>query len=292
MSIMDALERAKRLRQTHQRAQDLQEPASIHAPAAVGRAEPIVERRARAERPPQHYEPLRVVDISAHACEQNRVLLTDEQLRAFPQASAAYRLLRSKLQQGVKRNGWFSLGVSSPTPDDGKTTTILNVALSIAREKQRTVCVIDLDMRNPSIFKYFGLPDVRSIAEYLQGDAKAEDVIVQTSVPNLVVAGTLNAVDGASEMLAGPRFEQLLEYIRDRWPDSIVLLDLPPVNVTDEALVVAPRVDAMLLVVSEGKTQRSDLERALGVLSDYRVAGVIINRSSDFHVAKYDNYSM
>ena len=64
---------------------------------------------------------------------------------------------------------------------------------------------------------------------------------MQTSVPNLVVAGTLNTVDGASEMLAGPRFEQLLEYIRDRWPDSIVLLDLPPVNVTDEALVVAPR---------------------------------------------------
>ncbi len=289
MSIMDALERAKRLR-LEQREQGLQAP--VPAPAAVGRPEPVVERKARADKPPVHYAPLRTVDISAEACEQNRVLLTDDQLRAFPQASAAYRLLRSKLQQGVKRNGWFSLGVSSPTPDDGKTTTILNVALSIAREKQRTVCVIDLDMRNPSIFKYFGVPDVRSIAEYLQGDASADDVIVQTSVPNLVVAGTLNAVDGASEILAGPRFEQLLEYIRDRWPDSIVLLDLPPVNITDEALVLAPRVDAMLLVVSEGKTQRSDLERALGVLSDFRVAGVIINRSSDFHVAKYDNYSM
>ena len=291
MSIMDALERAKRLRQ-EQRDQGLQVPASMPVQASVGRADPVVERRARADKPPVHYAPLRTVDISAAACEQNRVLLTDEQLRAFPQASAAYRLLRSKLQQGVKRNGWFSIGVSSPTPDDGKTTTILNVALSIAREKQRTVCVLDLDMRNPSIFRYFGLPDTRSIADYLQGDATAEDVIVQTSVPNLVVAGTANPVESASEMLAGPRFEQLLEYIRDRWPDGIVLLDLPPVNVTDEALVVAPRVDAMLLVVSEGKTQRSDLARALGVLSDFRVAGVIINRSSDFHVAKYDNYSM
>ena len=117
-------------------------------------------------------------------------------------------------------------------------------------------------------------------------------MLVQTSVPNLVLAGASSAVDGASEMLAGPRFEQLLEYIRDRWPDGIVLMDLPPVNVTDEALVVAPRVDAMLLVVSEGKTQRSDLARALGVLSDFRVAGVIINRSSDFHVAKYDHYTV
>ena len=51
-----------------------------------GRAEPVVERRARADEPPAHYEPLRIVEISADACEQNRVLLTDEQLRAFPQA--------------------------------------------------------------------------------------------------------------------------------------------------------------------------------------------------------------
>ena len=213
-------------------------------------------------------------------------------MRTFPQAAAAFRLLRSKLQQGVKRNGWFSLAVSSPTPDDGKTTTILNVALSIAREKQRTVCVLDLDMRNPSVCKYLGLTDVRPISEYFAGEARPEDVLVQTSVPNLVLAGGQQAIDGASEMLAGPRFGQLLEHVRDRWPDGVVIIDLPPVNVTDETLVVAPHVDAVLLVVSEGKTERKDLARALGALTDFSVAGVIINRSSDFHVAKYDHYTV
>jgi len=289
MSIMEALERAKRLRkEARQQEQDGREAATEPVPS--GRLEPLAAASPR--KPAKLYEPLPLVEISADACEQNRILLTDPQLRAFPQAAAAMRLLRSKLQQGVKRNGWSSLAVSSPTPDDGKTTTILNVALSIAREKQRTVCVLDLDMRNPSACRYLGLGDVRPISEYFTGDARPEDVLVQTSVPNLVLAGGRQAVDGASEMLAGPRFEQLLEYVHERWPDSVVIIDLPPVNVTDETLVVAPRVDAVLLVVSEGKTQRSDLERALGVLSDFKVAGVIINRSSDFHVAKYDHYTV
>ena len=289
MSIMEALERAKRLRKEAQR-QEQDGREAVTAPVPGVSAEPAAAPAVR--KPARQYEPLRVVDISADACDQNRILLTDAQLRAFPHAAAAFRLLRSKLQQGVKRNGWSTLAVSSPTPDDGKTTTILNVALSIAREKQRTVCVLDLDMRNPSACKYLGLTDVRPISDYFSGDARPEDVLVQTSVPNLVVAGGKQAVDGASEMLAGPRFEQLLEYARDRWPDGVVIIDLPPVNVTDETLVVAPRVDAVLLVVSEGKTERKDLERALGVLSDFRVAGVIINRASDFHVAKYDHYTV
>lgn len=289
MSIMDALERAKRLRKEAKQEQGGREV--VPAPAAqYSGSETVAAPPAR--KSTRQYEPLRVVEIAEEACSQNRILLTDPQLRAFPHAAAAFRLLRSKLQQGVKRNGWSTLAVSSPTPDDGKTTTILNVALSIAREKQRTVCVLDLDMRNPSVCKYLGLTDVQPISSYFDGDARAEDVLVQTSIPNLVLAGGQQAVDGASELLAGPRFEQLLEYVRDRWPDGVVIIDLPPVNVTDETLVVAPRVDAVLLVVSEGKTERKDLARALGVLSDFRVAGVIINRASDFHVAKYDHYTV
>ncbi len=89
-------------------------------------------------------------------------------------------------------------------------------------------------------------------------------MLFQTSVSHLVVAGNRNSVGGASEMLAGTRLEELLSHIRLRSPDAVVLIDLPPVNTTDEALVVAPRVDSVLIVVSEGKTQRQDLARTLG----------------------------
>ena len=98
-------------------------------------------------------------------------------------------------------------------------------------------------------------------------------------------------MDGASELLMGPRLEALLAHIRARSPDAIVIMDLPPVNVTDEALVVAPRLDAVLLVVSEGITPRDDLSRALSALSDFPIAGVIVNRSSEHHADYYDRYT-
>jgi Mrp family chromosome partitioning ATPase len=92
-------------------------------------------------------------------------------------------------------------------------------------------------------------------------------------------------------MLAGPRLEELLAHIRRRSPDACVLVDLPPVNVTDEALLVGPRVDAFLMVVSEGKTERKDLAQALSTLSEFTVLGVVVNRSSDSHTSAYSIYS-
>ncbi len=292
MSIMDALERAKRLRQEQVKDRATAPAERPAARTVEARADAVADLALTARRAALQLEPLQTVEISAAACEQNRILLTDQHLREYPQAAAAYRLLRGKVQQDLRRNKWFLLAVSSPTPDDGKTTTVLNLALSIAREKQRTVCVLDLDMRNPTVFKCLGVGQVRSVSEYLVGDARAEDVLVQASVPNLILAGAQGPVDGASEMLASPRFEELIGYIHLRWPDAVVLMDLPPVNVTDEALVVAPRVDATMLVVSQGKTQRNDLSRALATLKDFTYAGVIVNRSSDFHVTGYDRYTV
>ena len=291
MTIKDALDRAKLLMQARLREQRLEQAAQREALAASApRAEPH-PFVAEAPRPaPVHMAPLAMVDVSAAACEENRILLTEAQRRALPQADAAYRLLRSRVQQRLKRNNWSVLAIVSPGPNAGKTVTALNLALYIVREQQRPVYVLDLDMRNPSVCKYLGLTAVRPLPEYLAGDAAPEDVLFQTSVPGLIVAAARATVEGASEILAGPRLEGLLAHIRMRSPDALVIIDLPPVNVTDEALVVAPRVDALLVVTREGQTPRRDLERTLSTLSEYTVVGVIVNHSSDHQVMQYDTY--
>lgn len=289
MTIQEALERAKRLRQVR-----LQEQASN--PDSVASWAPAVaqgDSRAQAVQPPRpapapvHFEPLATVTVSEAACAENRILLTGEQLREFPQADAAFRLIRGKIRQRMQRGGWSTLAISSPRQNDGKTVTALNIACSFAREKQRPVYVIDLDMRNPSVGRYLGLADHRSITEFFTGEAEPADVLYQTSVPCLLVACARGRMEGASELLAGPRLEALLAHIRARSPDAIVVLDLPPINVTDEALVVAPRVDTLLVVVSEGSTQRDELSRALSALSEFPVAGVVVNRSSEHHADYY-----
>jgi Mrp family chromosome partitioning ATPase len=91
-------------------------------------------------------------------------------------------------------------------------------------------------------------------------------------------------------LLASTRLEELLQYVRGRSPGALVIIDLPPVLSTDEALVVAPRTDAMYLVVSEGVTRRDGLARSVDMLSDFTVAGIILNRSTEVLGADYYGY--
>jgi Mrp family chromosome partitioning ATPase len=200
-------------------------------------------------------------------------------------------LLRSRLQNRLKQNNWFSLAIASPSQSDGKTITSLNLAASIAREKLKPVYVLDLDMRNPSVCRFIGIGGIRPLPDYFLGLAKPEDVLVQTSFPNLVVGGALSPAQDASELLAGPRFRELLAHIRLRSPDAVVIVDLPPVNLTDEAILIAPLVDAFLIVVSEGMTERKLLAQALNTLGEFTITGVVINRSSDGHAVGYKHYA-
>jgi capsular exopolysaccharide synthesis family protein len=289
MTIADAIRRAKQLGQAR-----LQNEAAAESPRHRSEPPPQADSdRGSAWAMPEPaiaLAPLAQVMISDAACEKNQILVSEKQLREYPAADAAYRLLRSRLQNRLKQNNWFSVAIASPSQDDGKTITALNLAASIAREKQRPVYVIDLDMRNPSICRFLGITDIRPLPDFLTGQAKAEDVLAQTSHSNLIVAGALAPAENASELLAGPGIAQLIAHIRLRSPNSVVLLDCPPTNVTDEALLIGPRVDAFLMVVSEGRTERKNLSAALGALSEFTVAGIVLNRSSDSHVTAYGNY--
>lgn len=280
MTIEDAIRRAKILGQSRLQRQEAER---LHPPE---RTPPRPPRE-----PGLRFDPLGKVEISATACDLNNILLSDSKLREFPAADAAFRLLRSRLANRVKRNNWFSLAVVSPTQGDGKSVTAMNLAISVAREKQKPVYLIDLDMRNPSVCRFLGIRDIRPLPDYLLGQARPEEVLFETSFPNLHVAGALTATESASELLAGPKFSDLLAHIRLRSPDAAVIVDLPPVNVTDEALLVAPRVDAFLVVVSEGKTERAQLAKALGTLGEFTIAGVVVNKSSESQTAGYEHYT-
>lgn len=282
MTIEDAIRRAKILGQSRLQRQEIEAPP------------PAAERNAA--RAPREmglrFDPLGKVEISATACDLNNVLLSDSKLREYPAADAAYRLLRSRLANRIKRNNWLSLAIASPTQGDGKSVTAVNLAISVAREKQKPVYLIDLDMRNPSVCRFLGIRDIRPLPEYLLGQARPEEVIFETSFPSLNVAAALTPTESASELLAGPRFSDLLAHIRLRSPDAAVIVDLPPVNVTDEALLVGPRVDAFLIVVSEGKTERTQLAKALSTLGEFTIAGVVVNKSSESQTAGYEHYTV
>jgi len=221
------------------------------------------------------------VDYDRKKCMAARVLIADgeEGRPANAAGAAAYRMLRTRILQRTRSNRWNTIGVTSPAPGDGKSLTALNLALAIAREGNSNVFLIDLDMRSPKMCQYLGAIPPVEIIDYFTGDAPPQDVLFSIGVDNLTLAGTLTRTDQASELLATGRVEELFEYIRGVAPEPLIIVDLPPLLSTDDAIIIAPKVDACLLVLSEGKSRRDGAAKALELLSDFKLAGIILNRS-------------
>lgn len=229
----------------------------------------------------QPQNPIRphALEVDVDACRENRLLLAGNE--SDGSAIAAYRMLRTRLLHRIRTQRWTTIGVTSTAPGDGKTLTALNLSFSLAREKNSEVVLLDLDMRIPSVCKTLGLVPPRELSDFFENQPTTQDLFVSIGVQNLMIAGQVTPVEQSSELLASNRFEELVSHIKQSTVNPIILIDLPPVLVTDDALVLAPRLDALLLVVSEGHTNRAELEKATELLSEFQLAGVVFNRSTD-----------
>ena len=282
MTIQDALERAKQLRRTRDADQPtMRVDRSPISPYHDATSRAVHHESPHAESVQVTYPALERVAFDREECRKRKVLVTEDQLKEMGPAAAAIRQLRSRVLHRMRSGNWSCVGMTSSGPGEGKTLTAINLAISIARENQRDVYLLDLDMRNPSVFESLGVRPPRSLSQFFSESLAPEQVLFATEFERLMLAGNRDAVPNASELLASPKLDELLAYIRRRAPGAVIVIDLPPVVSTDEALVVAPRTDALFLVVCEGKTRRDALTRAINVLSDFPMAGIIMNRASE-----------
>jgi len=234
---------------------------------------------------------LPVVTPDIEAAEEKRILLPNSDGPGHERTAAAFRLVRTRLLNSMRNEGWTTLAITSPGPGEGKSLVTLNLALSIARERMSDVFLLDLDLRNPSICSCLGVCPPRELVSYFGGDGTPAGALFSIGIDGLAIGGSTLPTEQASELVASGRLEEMFVYIRSIAASPIVLLDLPPLLVTDEALLVAPRVDAVALVVAEGRTRRDTLVRAKQLLSEFTLAGVLLNRSSERHGAdKYYGY--
>ena len=218
------------------------------------------------------------VSLDADLCREHRLLLHGAAEKDGA-AVAAYRMLRTRLLHRAHAQQWNTIAVTSAGPNDGKTLTTLNLAISMAREKSREIVVLDMDMRNPSVYRTLGIHPPHELRHYLEKGEYGKEMFVSVCSDNLMVAGSTSPTEQASELLASPRFDDLLRLVKQGTVDPIILIDLPPVLLTDDALVVAPKVDAVLVVASEGVTGKSGLAKALDLLAEFRIAGLVLNRT-------------
>jgi protein-tyrosine kinase len=280
MSIVDAIQKAKQIAQ--QRIADEKRAPRASSKRYAPRA-PVI-RETDATQPQRQLDPVAfdvVLPYDAVVCGQNHILVPDVEAGFAMQARAPYRMLRALILQRCRANGWSTLGITSPGPGEGKSVTALNLAISIAREGNYDVFLVDLDMRSPSTCRYLGVSPRIDIVSYFEGHASARDVFFSVGIERLTIAGSSTSSDHSSELLANGRLEELIEFIKQSANNPLIIIDLPPIVNTDDALVVAPKIDATALIASQGRTRRESLDRAIGLLTEHTLAGVILNQSQE-----------
>jgi capsular exopolysaccharide synthesis family protein len=192
----------------------------------------------------------------------------------------AYKILRTRLLQRLAAKNWRSVAVTSTKSGEGKTLTTINLAVALSQDPNTRVCLVDFDLQRPQVAAQLGIQCERGLGEYLLGEAEADQVIYDCGLPSLVVIPNTRTFDHSSEMVASVRTHDLLRLIHTEMPNHIVVFDMPPLT-ADDVLTFAPRVDGVLLVVAEGRTERASLEKAKELLAEMNLLGVVLNRSAE-----------
>lgn len=221
------------------------------------------------------YTRTRKIVLDQEHLSRHRVLTRDSE----PEVMAAYKLLRTQVLQRLGNKGWNSIGVVSAHGSEGKTLTAINLAVSIARDYNRTALLADFNLSEPSVHQYLGFKPELGLDDYLEGQCELADVLVNPGTERLVLLPVRENISDASEVLASPTIISLAEELRQRYSDRVIVFDLPPLLDIDEALVFLPYVDALLIVVEERHTTRQDLQYLSHLLGDKPVLGTVLNKS-------------
>jgi receptor protein-tyrosine kinase len=166
-------------------------------------------------------------------------------------------------------------------PGEGKSFTSLNLALSIAREKDLQVVLIDADVAKRQLSDMLGVKAERGLIDVLSDEyLELEDVVIRTEVPSLSVVPAGRLSDQATELLSSGRMERIVDDLAARVPNRIVVMDSPPVLLTTEARALAEIAGQIILVVRAGITEQHVVKDAISQLQGRTQISLVLNQST------------
>jgi protein-tyrosine kinase len=219
-----------------------------------------------------------VMPLSERQRERERIL----EPGAPGPAGGPYKMLRTQVLRRLSQIGANTLAVMSAGKGEGKTLTAINLAIAVAADARHTALLVDLDLRNPSVARRFGFAPKVGIDDCLQSRRPIYEAMIRISgYERLTVLPARARTDQSSELLAAQRTGELMDELRMRYVNRIVIFDLPPVLLADDALAFSRHVQAGLLVVAECGSSREGVKRSLALLEKLPIVGTVLNRSRD-----------
>lgn len=261
--IEKALEKAAQLRK--------EGPAETRKEQATA---PVWKEQLSAEQVSK-YKPAEVVNIKPN----NLYLTTLNDPDSL--ATEEYRKLKSilvKMTKGEKFNN--VLMVTSAIAAEGKSITALNLAISLAREFDHTVLLIDADLRRPSIHKYLGIESGYGLGDCLANGIDIGKAIINTGIGKLSVITAGKVMQNPLEFFTSQKMQKMIAEIKHRYPDRYIIIDTPPFLPFAETRSLSNIVDGVVFVIKEGLASQENIKETLESLKDCNLLGVVFNDAS------------
>jgi capsular exopolysaccharide synthesis family protein len=215
------------------------------------------------------------------------------QLNARSFISERYRALRTNIQFANIDTPMRSILIGSSGPGEGKTTTAVNLAISFS-DMGHKVCLVDTDLRKPKHHLLFEINEAPGLTDVILNNAELTSVIQTTSVKNLhVITGGADA-HNHTEIFSSMRMNFLMNELEKKF--DMVIYDTPPILLLTDSIILASRVDGVVIVAKYGTTQKQYLQNAIASLNTVRanVIGIVLNEfmyeKRGYYEYAYDNY--
>ncbi len=228
------------------------------------------------------YSRTKVKDIDPDILKSSRIFSVSHE----DSTTDRINILRTQILKKLEEIGGNTLLVTSANPGEGKTFTSINLAISISRELNRTVLLVDVDLKQPLkthvdfTSDFFKLEKSKGLADILLGEAELPDVLINPGIPRLTILPGGRSLPNSSELLASERMQSLIQEMKSRYSnDRIIIFDSSSILLYSDTLALSRFVDAVLLVVEVEKTSPADLKRVKEVLKDSIIIGTVVNKA-------------
>src|SRR5262249_24366030 len=152
------------------------------------------------------------------------------------------------------KKNWGLREITSPKAGCGKPVTAINLALSIARQPERSALLIDMDLPKPTVANYLGIRCQQGVRGILEGQTTLADAIIRAHIGNceLMILPAESSTVHSSELIASRNMDMMLQEIKQIFPSQTVIFDMPPLLLGDDVLATLPNIDGVLLVTAVG----------------------------------------
>ncbi len=259
---------------------------AVAPPAAVARvvnapAAGLLQRDSKSDLPP--YNPNRLVKVDRGALAVLGLLPPAEQERELSDQYRAIKrpLIRAAFHAERKAGPPAQLVmIASALPGDGKTFTCINLAFSMAREKDHSVLLVDADVIKPHVSRLFGVDKEPGLLDVLANpEMDLRSVILPTDIPGLTFLPAGTAAENATELLASARMREVVAHLAAMDPSRVVLMDTLPILLTSESRVLASLVGQIVLVVKAGVTPQHAVSDALSAIGEDKSVSLVLNQA-------------